>query len=164
MGAFDDRSTVATWLDEAGYTNGFFGKYLDAYQRDALSGYVPPGWERWVAFYHSQFQDYRLNVDGQTRSFGSSPWDYSTLSSGRGPRPSSGSWRSPCSWSTRRGADGRDLLDRYRNEFKDLPPHRPPSFGVPGEGSPAWLHEVEPMSVVRGRSPARPVPVAALGR
>ncbi|MGZ8572035.1 MAG: sulfatase family protein [Actinomycetota bacterium] len=147
MSSFDDRSTVATWLDEAGYTNGFFGKYLDAYQGEARSGYVPPGWDRWMAFYHSQFEDYRLNVDGRTRSFGSSPWDYSTTVLGSraeafirqrtGPlfvvyAPAAPHW--PATYA-----------DRYRNEFNDLPPHRPPSFGQPGAGTPEWLHEVDPI-------------------
>ena len=47
--SFDDRDTLATRLDDAGYATGLFGKYLDAYQSAALDGYVPPGWDRWVA-------------------------------------------------------------------------------------------------------------------
>src|SRR5438093_421639 len=43
---FDDRSTIATWLDDAGYTTGYFGKYLNGYQ-DTTE--VPPGWDRWFA-------------------------------------------------------------------------------------------------------------------
>jgi len=46
--AFDDGSTVATWLHDAGYTTGLFGKYLNGYE--VLSPYVPPGWDVWQAF------------------------------------------------------------------------------------------------------------------
>ena len=40
IAAFDDRSTIATWLDDAGYRTGFVGKYLNGY---AKPWYVPPG-------------------------------------------------------------------------------------------------------------------------
>jgi N-acetylglucosamine-6-sulfatase len=78
FGSFDDSVTVATELHRAGYRTGFFGKYLDSYQSDALAGYVPPGWDRWVAFVHSQYFDYGLTVDGTIEEHGFAPEDYST--------------------------------------------------------------------------------------
>jgi arylsulfatase A-like enzyme len=59
FGAFDDSSTLATWLTDAGYLTGFVGKYLNGYWgRKDLDGdgrytppgetrYVPPGWHHW---------------------------------------------------------------------------------------------------------------------
>jgi N-acetylglucosamine-6-sulfatase len=47
MQAFDDSSTLATWLHDAGYRTGLFGKYLNGY-RDA--SIVPSGWDEWFAF------------------------------------------------------------------------------------------------------------------
>jgi N-acetylglucosamine-6-sulfatase len=53
--AFDDTSTLATALSEAGYRTGFVGKYLNGYgtgrppdgsAEDSLR-YVPPGWDEW---------------------------------------------------------------------------------------------------------------------
>jgi N-acetylglucosamine-6-sulfatase len=76
--SFRDATTIATQLHAAGYHTGFFGKYLDSYQHDALTGYVPPGWDRWVAFVHSQFFDYGLTVDGEVRRRGVESADYST--------------------------------------------------------------------------------------
>ncbi len=76
--AFDDSTTIATELHDAGYRTGLFGKYLDSYQHDALTGYVPPGWDRWVAFVHSQFFDYGLTVDGIVHHRDHEPDDYST--------------------------------------------------------------------------------------
>jgi arylsulfatase A-like enzyme len=75
---FRDGSTLATWLDAAGYTTGLFGKYLDGYQHAGLTGYVPPGWDRWVAFIRSAYRDYKLSVDGRVSAYGTAPEDYST--------------------------------------------------------------------------------------
>jgi arylsulfatase A-like enzyme len=46
-----EDSTVATWLDEAGYHTGFIGKYLNEYgSYDDPTTHVPPGWDRWVGY------------------------------------------------------------------------------------------------------------------
>ena len=75
--AFDDRSTLATWLDDAGYRTAFVGKYLNGY---AKPWYVPPGWDRWVAFLRgpSPYYDYHMSVNGRVRDYGSAAADYST--------------------------------------------------------------------------------------
>ena len=75
--SFDDRRTLATLLDGAGYRTGLFGKYLNGY-RKTDGAYVPPGWDRWVAFRRSRYYGYDLSIDGNLVRFGSSPSDYST--------------------------------------------------------------------------------------
>ncbi len=46
---FDDTSTVATWLNDAGYETTFVGKYLNQYgEQDPVE--TPPGWDNWHAF------------------------------------------------------------------------------------------------------------------
>jgi arylsulfatase A-like enzyme len=75
---FDDGSTLATWLHDAGYRTGLFGKYLDGYQHAALTGYVPPGWDRWVAFVRSAQVDYTLTIDGDPRGFGQGADEHAT--------------------------------------------------------------------------------------
>ena len=55
--SFDDRSTLATWLDDAGYATVYLGKYLNGYGKMPEPGersgtsvhYVPPGWDQWLA-------------------------------------------------------------------------------------------------------------------
>ncbi|QWC85296.1 sulfatase [Nocardioidaceae bacterium] len=52
---FDDESTIATWLDDAGYTTTYVGKYLNGYGNQPEPGattgtsarYVPRGWDDW---------------------------------------------------------------------------------------------------------------------
>lgn len=64
--AFDDRRTLPTWLQQAGYETMFAGKYLNGYGvRDPR--YIPPGWDRWrasVDFTTYSFLHTRFNVDG----------------------------------------------------------------------------------------------------
>ena len=46
-----EESTVATWLDEAGYHTGYMGKYLNEYgSSDDPTTHIPPGWDRWVGY------------------------------------------------------------------------------------------------------------------
>ena len=72
--SFQDASTLATWLDDAGYRTGLVGKYLNGY---ADPDYVPPGWDRWAAVTGPvRYYDYTMTLDGETASFGSAPEDY----------------------------------------------------------------------------------------
>jgi N-acetylglucosamine-6-sulfatase len=73
--AFRDRSTVGTWLQSTGYRTGYVGKYLNGYG----GSYVPPGWNRWVAFTRVGYDRYGLNVDGARRGYRpGNPANYST--------------------------------------------------------------------------------------
>lgn len=71
---FTDTSTVATWLNDAGYRTALVGKYLNQYK----GPYVPPGWDRWVAFQEHAYYDYSLVVDGVFTPFGATEADYAT--------------------------------------------------------------------------------------
>jgi len=78
--SFDDASTIATWLQGGGYRTALIGKYLNDYGRAARRGYIPPGWDRWVAFAegNGRYYDYDLTIDGVIRHFDESAQDYST--------------------------------------------------------------------------------------
>jgi arylsulfatase A-like enzyme len=73
--AFNDASTLATWLDAAGYTTSLIGKYMNLYPANSL--YVPPGWDDWHANAGGYFQ-YNLNENGTLNNYASEPDDYST--------------------------------------------------------------------------------------
>jgi arylsulfatase A-like enzyme len=142
-----DRSTVATWLEAAGYRTALVGKYLNGYEH---TSYVPPGWDRWVAYVTgTDYYDYTLDVDGRLESHGHTPSDYSTdvltnyavdfVKNTTGPiflyfapnAPHQPAFPEP-------GAPDR---------FADLSPWRPPSFDEPDvSGKPAWVQALPRLS------------------
>ena len=75
---FDDTSTLATWLDDAGYHTTLIGKYLNGYEADAT--YIPPGWDNWLAGTRGTqlLYDYTMNENGTLVDYGSAPTDFKT--------------------------------------------------------------------------------------
>jgi N-acetylglucosamine-6-sulfatase len=70
-----EQSTLATWLQAAGYRTAMIGKYLNRYepQHDG----VPAGWDEWhVGGNAHASYDYVLNENGQAVRYGSRPEDY----------------------------------------------------------------------------------------
>lgn len=154
---FDDTSTLATWLDDAGYETGLFGKYLDGYQHAALTGVIPPGWDRWVAFVHSAYADYKLTVDGDVRSFGSAAEEYSTdvlaseavrfVEEAEGPMFLVFSPAAPHAPAV--PAPGDEAA------FEDLQPARPPSFDEADVADkPAWVRALPRLGPLAGETDA----------
>jgi arylsulfatase A-like enzyme len=81
--AFNDRSTIATRLQKAGYLTGYVGKYLNGYEqiRDPSQSFVPTGWSSWhglVSGQKNEYYDYYLNENGRMNYFGNEPSDYMT--------------------------------------------------------------------------------------
>jgi len=73
--AFNDASTLATWLQAAGYRNGFYGKYLNGYS----GTYIPPGWNDWrVILTPEAYFDYDLSENGAIFSYADADSDYTT--------------------------------------------------------------------------------------
>lgn len=90
---FDDRRTLATWLQAAGYRTGYVGKYLNGYGNADLTGdgkfdvedltYVPPGWRDWQALLDIGLSTYRvynytINDNRTLVTHGNAPEDYQT--------------------------------------------------------------------------------------
>lgn len=79
---FDDSSTLAVWLQEAGYQTALMGKYLNDY--DSLpAGYIPPGWDEWNVFVKKDqnkeyYFGYTLNENGTIKQYNEDENDYST--------------------------------------------------------------------------------------
>ena len=78
--AFKDKSTVATWLNRAGYRTALIGKYFNQYKNYR---YVAPGWDEWHVFSSRPgngggFYSYKLSVNGEEKGFGHRPRHYST--------------------------------------------------------------------------------------
>lgn len=80
VAAFDDRSTIATWLDDAGYETALVGKYLNGYGATHRCD-IPPGWDRWHAITiapSEHYYDVTINRNGQIATYGDAPADYQT--------------------------------------------------------------------------------------
>src|SRR5262249_46858621 len=77
---FHDATTLATVLHERGYTTALIGKYVNTYgQNSGQRGYIPPGWDRWLAFLGgTKYYDYNLADQRKVVHHGHSPSDYST--------------------------------------------------------------------------------------
>jgi arylsulfatase A-like enzyme len=77
---------MGTVLQDAGYTTGYAGKYLNGY--DELIDqkgfpYIPPGWDDWFAFVAGNnnnfyYYDYTVNDNGTIVAYGTEPSDYGT--------------------------------------------------------------------------------------
>ncbi|HEU5433728.1 MAG TPA: sulfatase [Thermomicrobiales bacterium] len=80
-----EESTVATWLQTAGYRTALVGKYFNHYPGDQEPTYIPPGWDEWrsptdgLADANSRgYRNYTLNENGRLVAYGKKPRDYAT--------------------------------------------------------------------------------------
>lgn len=73
-----EDSTVATWLQDAGYRTALVGKYLNGYGEDDRTTRVPPGWSDWYASTTIKYFDYTLVENGTRVEYGEEPEDYLT--------------------------------------------------------------------------------------
>jgi len=73
-----ENSTVATWLQAAGYRTALFGKYLNGYPANQQQTYVPKGWDEWYGTMEGHFFNYDINENGKIVSYGNRPEDYET--------------------------------------------------------------------------------------
>ncbi len=89
VAAFDDTSTLGTWLQGGGYRTSYAGKYLNGYGvvprspiRAQRPRYAPPGWDHWQGMIGAHNFNYRVNdtVDGVTTivRYGEEPSEYKT--------------------------------------------------------------------------------------
>jgi N-acetylglucosamine-6-sulfatase len=73
-----EGSTIATWLQDAGYRTVLLGKYLNNYP-EGEDAYVPPGWSEWYGLLEDRpagFYNYFLNENHIVSFFGESPAEY----------------------------------------------------------------------------------------
>jgi arylsulfatase A-like enzyme len=60
----EEKDTLATRLDDAGYRTGLFGKYLnDTVSKD--ENHQPAGWDEWDAFLGGNYKRYKLSSDAK---------------------------------------------------------------------------------------------------
>ncbi len=75
----NENSTIATWMQAAGYRTALMGKYLNGYPNTVAPTYIPPGWSEWdspaVGNPYNEY-NYTLNENGKLVPYGSTPNDY----------------------------------------------------------------------------------------
>jgi arylsulfatase A-like enzyme len=65
----NEASTIATWLDDAGYRTGLIGKYLNDYEK--APKHVPQGWDRWFVYAgKGKYRGYLISDEGKVRTYG----------------------------------------------------------------------------------------------
>lgn len=76
-----EKSTIATWLQSAGYNTLMTGKYLNGYPSKAGNTYIPAGWTEWYSSVRGNAYDeynYTLNENGKLVQYGKKAEDYGT--------------------------------------------------------------------------------------
>lgn len=76
-----ENSTIAVWLQQAGYSTALYGKYLNEYPGMQAVTYIPPGWTDWavpVAGNPYRNFNYTLNENGLLAEYYDAPEDYAT--------------------------------------------------------------------------------------
>lgn len=64
-----EASTVAIWLQDAGYRTGLIGKYLNDYEKSPKR--VPPGWNDWFVYAgDGKYTNYAVSDKGKLRQYG----------------------------------------------------------------------------------------------
>lgn len=71
-----EKSTLATWLSDAGYRTAMIGKYINRYEPERDG--VPPGWKDWYVTSSGAHPSYNyvLNENGKVVRYGDEPKDY----------------------------------------------------------------------------------------
>jgi N-acetylglucosamine-6-sulfatase len=144
-----EGSTVATWLDGAGYRTALVGKYLNGYDYR----YVPSGWDRWYANVGKDVWPECLNENGKERCYGGRHPDVVLAEKAeRFVRSSKGNpaplflW---LSFNTPHEENNRPppYMRQDRNKFSHVPLPKPPSFDeVDVSDKPAWVRKMPRLS------------------
>jgi N-acetylglucosamine-6-sulfatase len=139
---FDESSTVATWLDAAGYRTGLFGKYLNHWA-DEDPTHVPPGWDEWFAFTENccSYYGFTASVNGTPVQFSDDV--YSTRESARRAAAfirSAGTDPTFTVWAPDAPHAPATPEVRYEDAFSDLEVYRPPNYLEKDvSDKPAWV-------------------------
>jgi arylsulfatase A-like enzyme len=162
---FDDSSTLATWLDGAGYHTTHIGKYLNGYGNAQNRTYIPPGWDNWLAATRGTqlLYDYQMNQNGTMVEYGATPADFKTdvfaglavqniqARAGNGPFFMSVSVTAP------HGEFGEDdqsvrAAPRHEGMFANLPFPTKPSFNEADvNDKPLWVRS-QPLLTAAGQA------------
>src|SRR5215211_7519857 len=144
-----DRSTLATWLHNAGYQTKYIGKYMNSYN----SLYKPPGWDEWYVMMGNYWNlsdpaTGKINDDGQETTLGGHSNDVFADKASDFIRRSSAN---PAPFFVMVGTAAPhappDVAARYQNSFVDTP--LPPSDNFNEQDvsdKPEWVQSYSTLS------------------
>lgn len=151
-----ENSTVATWLQAAGYHTGLMGKYLNGYpSKDVPETYIPPGWNEWSSPVegnaYSEF-GYKMNENGKVVPYGNTPQDYMTdVLSGKAADFIKRAAGAPVPFflyiATYAPHQPATPAPKYANAFPDAKAPRPPSYNEQDvSDKPQWIQHLPLLS------------------
>jgi arylsulfatase A-like enzyme len=151
-----ENSTVATWLQDAGYHTGLMGKYLNGYPtKDIPETYMPPGWNEWYSPVEGNAYDefgYKMNENGTVVTYGKDPQDYMTdVLSGKAADFIRRAASAPAPFflyvATYAPHQPATPAPKYANAFPDAKAPRPPSYNEQDvSDKPAWVQRLPLLS------------------
>ncbi|MFL5766622.1 MAG: sulfatase-like hydrolase/transferase [Actinomycetota bacterium] len=148
----EDRSTIATWLQKAGYDTGIVGKYLNGYTA-GKTAYVSPGWNTWDVLANpgadGGYFNETMSLNGVSKAYGSAPADYSTdvLSGYASDFIESAPPDQPLFlyFAPKAAHPPATPPPRYADSLTDIAPLRPPSYNEADvSDKPAYIQAVPP--------------------
>jgi N-acetylglucosamine-6-sulfatase len=168
-----EQSTVATWLQDAGYRTALIGKYLNGYQSDefpagASATYVPPGWDEWAGVTREPYFKLQVNENGRVVQYaGANEYSTDVLAAKALAFVEQSAQRDApfFLYLAPRAPHGTpEFAPRHATAFADVSAPRPPSFNEADvNDKPAWMqaipqlteqqiHEVDAYYVARLRT------------
>lgn len=142
-----ETSTIATWLQDAGYRTALMGKYLNAYPSGAAPNYIPPGWDEWAGKTLGGYDAFELNEDGALVSFHDPVRHYETdVLAAKATEfvartaPSRGPFF--LYLAPRATHSPSKPAARHQGAFAAAPSPRPPSFNQATIDTPPWMQQL----------------------
>ena len=138
-----DRSTIATWLDGAGYQTTYIGKYMNDY--DDL--YKPPGWDEWFVLQGGSSSN-QVNDDGRSKRLADHSTDaFADEASAFIRRSSTKTEPFFVVVGTKAPHRPPEVAARYQDSFVDTPLPDSPNFDEPDVSDKArWLQSYPRLS------------------
>jgi len=155
----DEQSNIGSWMQRAGYTTAWFGKFLQGYKPAVKDASVAaPGFDKWLVSVRPKYFGYELFSNGKPKKIkgGKGPRAYYTDKLTRkatkliteeagAPRPL---FMIVNHLAPHRGKGGKGRCSntaapapRDFKKFQDLPLPRPPSFGRTSDTQTAFAEE-----------------------
>jgi arylsulfatase A-like enzyme len=153
-----EQSTVATWLQDAGYRTALIGKYLNGYPFDddldagAVPGsYVPPGWDEWAGVTQEAYFNLEINENGHLTRYKK---QYATDVVAAKVKAFVAEPTQPffLYLAPRAPHEPAEYAPRHATAFAGVTAPRPPSFNEADvRDKPAWVQAIPPMGESRIR-------------